>query len=188
MHLDVMDGSFVPNISFGFPVVKSLRGKTKMFLDTHLMVEKPERFLAMSAEAGSDAITFHVEACLSPRRAIGEIHSLGKKAGIALNSKTTAEKAFPFLAEADLVLVMGVEAGFGGQKIIPACLEKAALLKKKIDAWGLGALVSFDGGVNAETAKALLDAGVDILVMGSAVFKAENPVERLRQLKQELGL
>ncbi|MFA4855599.1 MAG: ribulose-phosphate 3-epimerase [archaeon] len=188
LHIDVMDGVFVPNISFGFPVIKSLRSKTKLFFDTHLMIQKPERFLARFAEAGSDAITFHLEACRKPGNAIDEIHSLGKKAGIALDSETPAEKAFPFLAEADLVLVMGVKAGFGGQGLLPECLEKVSLLRKKVDSEKLPVLVSVDGGVNAETGKAVLEAGADVLVIGSAAFAAGNPGVNISKLKRDFGL
>jgi len=186
--LDVMDGCFVPNITFGFPIIKSLRGKTKMFFDTHLMIAKPEQYFERFAEAGSDAITFHMEASEKPLEAIKQIHFLGRKAGIALNDESPAKVAFPFLEEADLVLVMGAPAGFGGQTLQAENVEKIRALRKKIDSEKLQALVSVDCGVNQETAKTLLEAGVDILVMGSAVFKAENPAEELKRLKEGLRL
>jgi len=188
LHLDVMDGQFVPNITFGFPIIKSLRGKTKMFFDTHLMIVKPERYFERFAEAGSDAITFHLEAVENPLDAITQIHSLGKKAGIALNDESPVEKVLPFLGKADLVLVMGAPAGFGSQKLAQKNLDKVRQIRQKIDSEKLGALIALDCGVNAETGKAVLEAGADILVMGSAVFKAENPAEEIKRLKQELNL
>jgi len=188
LHLDVMDGLFVPNISFGFPFIKSLRPKTKMLFDTHLMVAKPERFLPNSAEAGSDSITFHLEASKSPLQAIKQIHSLGKKAGIALNLETPAEKAFPFLHEADLALVMGVKAGFGGQALDQKAIEKVRIFRQKIDSQCLPTVISLDGGVNMQTGKSVLEAGANVLVMGSAVFKFGTPTDTLVGLKKEFGL
>jgi ribulose-phosphate 3-epimerase len=188
LHVDVMDGQFVPNITFGFPIVKSLRAKTKMFLDTHLMIVEPERYFERFAEAGSDAITFHVEAVEKPLDAIRQIHSLGKKAGISLNDESPAEKVLPFLREADLVLVMGAPAGFGSQKLAQKNLDKVRQIRRKVDSEKLDCLIALDCGVNGETSEAVLEAGVDILVMGSALFKAENPAEKIRQLKQGLGL
>jgi len=188
LHLDVMDGCFVPNISFGFPIIKSIRPKTRMFFDAHLMIVNPEWYFERFAEAGSGAITFHLEAVEKPLEALKQIHSLGKRAGISLNDETPVESVLPFLQEADLVLVMGAPAGFGGQSLQPKNIEKIRTLRKKIDSKKLSTLVSVDCGVNGETGKAVIEAGVDILVMGSAVFKSEKPVEELRKLQQGLGL
>jgi len=188
LHLDVMDGHFVPNITFGFPIIKSLRPKTKMFFDTHLMISSPEPYFERFAEAGSNAITFHLEAVENPLQAIKQIRELDCKVGIALNNKTGAEKAISLLAKVDLVLVMGIEAGFGGQKLIPEDLEKARLFRKEIDSQGLSTLISFDGGVNRQTLPKVIGAGVDVFVMGSAIFGKENPAEELKRLKQDFGL
>lgn len=188
LHFDVMDGIFVPNISFGFPVLRSLRPRTKMFFDSHLMIQRPEKYIGRFAEAGSDSVTFHAEACKRPLDAVREIHSLGKKAGIAVDHGTPVEIALPFLGLVDLVLVMGARAGFGGQRLLPENLEKVAALRKAIDSEGLQTLISIDCGVNGETASSALEAGADVLVMGSAVFKAEKPAEELKRLKAKLGL
>ncbi len=187
LHLDVMDGHFVQNITFGFPIIKSLRPKTKMFFDTHSMISKPERYFERFAEAGSNAITFHLETVEKPLNAIKQIRALGCKAGIALNNQTSAKKAIPFLHEVDLVLVMGIEAGFGGQKLIPKDLEKVRLFRKEIDSRKLSTLISFDGGVNRQTLPDVIEAGADIFAMGSAIFGKENPAEELKLLKKEFG-
>ncbi len=188
LHLDVMDGHYVPNISFGFFVIKSLRSKTKMFLDTHLMIERPDKYFERFAEAGSDLICFHPETVQNPIEAIKQIKDLGCKVGMALNNKISVDAILPFLSELDLALVLSIEAGFGGQSFIPKSLEKIKALRKEIDAEKLETLLEVDGGVNAQTAGTVLKAGADILVMGSAVFGNGTPVENIKYMKKEFEL
>ena len=170
LHLDVMDGVFVPNISFGIPVIKSLRRSTKLIFDTHLMITEPERYIEQFASAGSDWITIHAEATPDPENALEKIRSLGKKAGVSIKPGTKAETVFPLLEKCDLVLVMTVEPGFGGQRYIESCTQKIAGLKEYIRAHKLKTLVSVDGGIDVSTAPAAAAAGADVLVAGSAVF------------------
>lgn len=188
LHIDVMDGNYVPNISFGVPVVKSLRSRTKMFLDTHLMISNPEKFFEPFAAAGSDLICFHPETVEKPLDAVKEIRRLGCKVGMAVNNRVSVATIFPFLSELDLILVMGVEAGFGAQSFIEKNLEKVRLLRSKIDKEKLTALVSVDGGVNEENGRRILEAGADILIMGNSVFGKGKPVETLQLLKKKFGL
>ena len=188
LHIDVMDGHYVPNITFGFPVVKSIRPKTKMFLDTHLMIANPEKFAEKFAQAGSNLVCFHPEAAESPLDIIKKIKATGCKAGLAVNNKVPAEKIFPFLPELDLALVMTIEAGFGGQGLIDVNLEKVRAIKAKIREEKLRCLVEVDGGVNAENGKRVIEAGADVLVMGSAVFGEGNPAKAIRELKVKFGI
>jgi len=188
LHVDVMDGNYVPNISFGVPVVKSLRKRSNIFLDTHLMIQGPGRYVERFAEAGSSLICFHPETEQSPLDIIKRIKALGCKAGLAVNNQVKAEVVFPFLREIDLVLVMGVEAGFGGQGFVEGSLGKIMALRKRIDSGEIGCLIEVDGGVNAENGKRILEAGADVLVMGSAVFGKPNPAEELKRLKKEFGI
>ena len=187
-HLDIMDGHYVPNITFGFPIVKSLRNKTKMFLDTHLMISNPDKYFERFAKAGSDLICFHPETVQNLMEAIKQIRGLGCKVGMAVNNQISVDTILPFLSELDLALVMSIEAGFGGQSFIPKSLEKIKTLREKIDEEKLETLIEVDGGVNAQTAGAVLDAGADVLVMGSAVFGNGDPVENIRKMKKEFGL
>ena len=172
LHLDVMDGLFVPNISFGIPVIKSIRKYTDMFFDTHLMIVEPERYIDVFIDAGADLITFHIEATADARRCVEMIKARGKKAAISIKPKTDAEDIFPYLDICDMVLVMTVEPGFGGQSLIQECVEKVTKIKAEIAKRKLDVVVQVDGGVNAENAKSLAEAGADILVAGSAVFGA----------------
>jgi ribulose-phosphate 3-epimerase len=188
LHIDIMDGNYVPNISFGIPVVKSLRPRTKMIFDVHLMVSRPQRLFRAFAEAGSDLVCFHPETVENPMQAAGEIRALGCRAGMALNNLVPAEAVLDFLSGIDHVLVMGVDAGFGGQGFIEKNLEKIRLLRMAIDSEGLPVLIEVDGGMNAETGRRALEAGADVLVMGNAVFGKGNPAEALRGLKKELGI
>lgn len=170
LHLDVMDGIFVPNISFGIPVIRSLRRSTGLVFDTHLMITGPERYIEQFASAGSDFITIHAEATPDPASALSKIRSLGKKAGVSIKPGTPAETVFPLLEKCDLVLVMTVEPGFGGQRYMENCTQKIAALKQYIKAHKLKTLVSADGGIDVSTAPAAAAAGADVLVAGSAVF------------------
>lgn len=170
VHIDVMDGSFVPNITLGPVVIKSIRDKTKLPFDTHLMIDNPQYLIEEFAKAGSDVITVHYEACTHLDRVINQIKSLGCKAGVSIVPSTPVELLADIIGEIDLVLVMSVNPGFGGQKFIPYCLDKIEILREMIDAAGHDCMLQVDGGVNAETIEAVLEAGADTIVAGSAVF------------------
>ena len=170
VHIDVMDGIFVPQITFGQPVVKSIRGKTDLIFDVHLMTEKPENQIDAFAECGADYITFHLESTVHTDRLISHIHELGKKAGIAIVPSTPVSALENILPLVELVLVMTVNPGFGGQKLIPYCLDKVRDLVSLKMKHGYKYLVSVDGGVNEKTLKSVLDAGTEVVVSGSAFF------------------
>lgn len=171
VHIDVMDGSFVPEVSFGQVVARSLRPLTKLPFDVHLMVQNPERQIESFAKAGADWITFHQEAAAGNEvQLIEKIHSLGKKAGISVKPATSVETLKNSLNSADIILIMTVEPGFGGQKLIPQCLEKVRELARLREELGLSYKISVDGGVNAQTLDSVLQSGVDIVVSGSAFF------------------
>ena len=174
VHIDVMDGVFVPNISFGFPVMKPVRKATNKVLDVHLMIVEPERSVKRFVEAGADYVTFHHEACADPRAAIAEIKKAGARAGVSIKPATPAEEVFDYLAELDMVLVMSVEPGFGGQSFMPDSLDKVRALRKEIDAKGYNCLIEIDGGISSKNAREVFDAGVEVIVAGSSVFDAEN--------------
>ncbi len=180
LHVDVMDGHFVPNLTIGVPVVKSLKRVSKIPLDVHLMIEKPERFIEAFAKAGSDILTIHVESTKDPKAVLEKIRSLGVKAGITLRPGTRIEEILPFLEMVDLVLVMTVEPGFGGQGFMQDQVSKIHRLRKEIDSRGLKCLIEVDGGVNAETIAHLKD--VDVLVAGSYVF-GKNYAQAITTLK-----
>ena len=186
LHVDVMDGMFVPNISIGVPVVKSIRKHTDMFLDTHLMVEKPGRYVKAFADAGADLLTLHLEADMPPalHAAFREIESLGVKKGIALRPITAAEAVIPYLKEGlDLILVMTVEPGFGGQAFMADMLPKLTAIRGYIEQYCPTCHLEVDGGINPETAKLCVQAGADVLVAGSAVYHAPDipaAIEALR--------
>ncbi|NPA35135.1 MAG: ribulose-phosphate 3-epimerase [Chlorobi bacterium] len=183
LHLDVMDGVFVPNISFGIPVVKAIRKATDLFLDVHLMIVQPERYINQFAEAGADLIYVHVEATPHIHRAIQQIKSLGIKAGVALNPGTPLEQTYEVLPFVDIVLIMSVNPGFGGQKFIPTSLSKINRLRELIDREGHNVLIAVDGGVNIENAGELVKAGTDVLIAGSAIFQDRIPIrEAVRQM------
>ena len=173
VHIDVMDGHFVPQISYGQPVIKSLRPKTKLPFDVHLMVERPEEMVDSFAEAGADWITFHAESTVHINRLVSHIHDLGKKAGISIVPSTPLLTLSEILADIDIVLVMTVNPGFGGQKLIPSCVDKIARLNEIRREKGYNFLISVDGGVNNSTVKSVLDAGTDIVVTGSAFFSGK---------------
>ena len=170
VHIDVMDGSFVPEITYGEPVIRSIRKLTKLPFDVHLMIEKPELHIESFAKAGADWITFHWEATNHAHRVIQMIHEAGKKAGVAICPGTPVSLLSEILPSADIILVMTVNPGWGGQKIIPSCVEKVAELKKYREEHGLNYKLSVDGGINNETLCSVIDAGTDIVVSGSCFF------------------
>jgi ribulose-phosphate 3-epimerase len=175
LHLDVMDGHFVPNISFGVPVVQSIRKKSLLFLDTHLMISEPEKYIKAFAKAGSNLLTVHVEVCPDIPKIVKAIHSLGVKAGISLNPGTPVELVEPAIGVADLILVMSVNPGFGGQSFMPVGLEKIKWLRKKIDHAGAKTLLQIDGGINDNNLHTVRKAGADSVVVGSALFSDPEP-------------
>ena len=179
IHIDVMDGHFVPNISIGPVVVKSLRPVSDAFFDVHLMIENPERYFEAFCDAGADLINFHLEASKDPLADIRLIKSLGKKAGITIKPGTPVEDVYPYLEQMDLVLIMSVEPGFGGQALIPGALVKARKLKDIITERRLPVEVEMDGGIYLENLRQVIEAGVDVVVAGSAVFKGGKPEERV---------
>lgn len=182
-HLDVMDGRFVPNISFGLPVIEQIRTATRKLCDVHLMIEEPERYTDAFKKAGADSLTVHYEACRHLHRNIQQIKELGMLAGVALNPHTPVALLYDILPDIDMVLIMSVNPGFGGQKFIPHSLRKIRMLKNKIEEWGLPVRIEVDGGITLENARSVIDAGADVLVAGSTVFKSADPKETIRQLK-----
>lgn len=171
LHLDIMDGHFVPNLSFGPEIVSQLRKHSKLFFDVHIMVSNPEFFAPIFIDAGADLITFHIEATKDPKALIQNIKAKGRKVGISLKPQTPVESIFPYLKDLDLVLVMSVEPGFGGQSFMEESLPKIEAIKSELRKVNSKALIEVDGGINATTAKLCLNAGVDVLVAGSYIFK-----------------
>lgn len=182
-HLDVMDGRFVPNISFGMSIIKQIRKTTHKVCDVHLMIVEPEKYAEEFKEAGADILTVHYEACPHLHRNIQQIKSLGMKAGVALNPHTPVYLLKDILADIDLVCMMSVNPGFGAQKFIPHTIEKIKELRKMIDERNLDVQIEIDGGVTLENAKAIIDAGAHVLVAGNTVFAASNPTQTIAQLK-----
>ena len=174
IHLDVMDGIFVPNISFGIPVIKSIRKDSKMVFDTHLMIVEPEKYVEEFVKAGSDLITFHVEATKYPAEVIQQIKAAGAKAGIVLNPRTPVEVVYPFIKDVDMVLVMTVEPGFGGQKFMAQHVSKIRQLAEWKKELGLNYDIEVDGGITLDNVREVLDAGANVIVAGSAVFGKED--------------
>lgn len=175
VHIDVMDGVFVPNISFGFPVLKAITSATKKFMDVHLMIVEPEKYVERFVDAGADLVTFHWEATEDVQRCIDLIRAKGAKVGISIKPKTPVSVLEEILPQLDLVLVMSVEPGFGGQSFIEGSTEKVAELRAMIERQGLETMIEIDGGVSRHNARELYEAGCDALVAGSAVFKAADP-------------
>lgn len=171
LHFDVMDGLFVPSISFGMPVLQSIRSKTEMFLDVHLMINEPERYVEEFAASGADLVNFHIEATKDVKKTIELIRGTGKKVGITIKPNTPVQELVPYLELVDMVLIMTVEPGFGGQKLIPECLDKVKELRKIVDEKGLTLDIEVDGGINADNVETALAAGANVIVAGSAVFK-----------------
>ncbi|MFT6845502.1 MAG: ribulose-phosphate 3-epimerase [Flavobacteriales bacterium] len=182
-HIDVMDGMFVPNISFGIPVMKSLKPLAKKPFDVHLMIVDPDRYIHDFKNAGADILTVHVEACNHLHRTLQAIKAAGMKAGVAINPHTSLSTLEEVIQDIDLVCVMSVNPGFGGQKFIENTYDKVRRLKAMITANGSSALIEIDGGVTNANARKLIDAGADVLVAGSSVFGAENPIEAANALK-----
>ena len=183
-HLDVMDGQFVPNISFGLPIIQQLRAATKKVFDVHLMIEAPENYTEAFKKAGADIITVHYEACVHLHRNIQQIKSFGMKAGVALNPHTPVCLLENILQDVDMVLLMSVNPGFGGQHFIPETIAKVIALKQMIAAKGLTTLIEIDGGVTLDNAAALVSAGADVLVAGSSVFNSPDPSVTIKLFKQ----
>ncbi len=184
IHLDVMDGIYVPNITFGAPIISKIRKTTNLTFDVHLMIDRPERFLKDFAKAGSDIITVHAEATTHLHRTIQEIKALGIKAGVSLNPATPLDVLKYVLDDLDLVLIMSVNPGFGGQSYINAMYDKISDLRKMIDNTGKHILLEVDGGVKLDNAVSIAEAGADILVVGSDIFGAEDVTVRTREFKE----
>ena len=184
IHIDVMDGNFVPNISFGFPVLKAIKKHSNKVLDVHLMISNPDVYIDDFVNSGADILTVHYEACPHLHRTIQLIKSKGVKAGIALNPHTPVNVLDEIITDVDLVLIMSVNPGFGGQKFIESSVQKVSQLKKLIDARNLDVIIEIDGGVNLETGKKLVEAGASALVAGSFVFNSDSPTQTIERLKQ----
>lgn len=184
LHMDVMDGVFVPNISFGFPVLEAVSKISKKPLDVHLMIVKPERYVAQTAKCGAMMMTMHYEACTHLHRTVQEIHAAGMKAGVSLNPSTPVSVLEDIIGDVELVLLMSVNPGFGGQKFIENTIQKVQRLRQLIQQSGSHALIEVDGGVQADTAPRLVQAGTDALVSGSYIFKASDPIAVIRSLKE----
>lgn len=182
-HLDVMDGRFVPNISFGLPVIEHIRKATTKVCDVHLMIEEPEKFAEAFKNAGADILTVHEEACKHLHRNVQQIKSLGMKAGIALNPHTTIQNLVDIIHDIDLVCLMSVNPGFGGQKFIHHTIEKIKQLRSLINSKNVNVEIEIDGGVTLDNAKSIITAGATVLVAGNTVFKSANPTETIAQLK-----
>ena len=183
LHLDVMDGSFVPNISFGFPVLEAVAKACTKPLDVHYMIEHPERYIAQTAKLGAMMMNVHYEACVHLHRTIQEIHQAGMKAGVTLNPSTPVSVLEDIIGDVEMVLLMSVNPGFGGQKFIENTIEKVKRLRQMINEKGCKTLIEVDGGVQGETAPRLVEAGVDVLVSGSYVFGSKDPEGVIRSLR-----
>lgn len=183
LHLDIMDGVFVPNISFGFPVLAGLKNACTKKLDVHLMIVEPQKFIHEVASIGAYMMNVHYEACTHLHRTIGAIKEAGMKAGVTLNPHTPISLLEDIIQDLDMVLLMSVNPGYGGQKFITHTLKKTKALKEMINRKGLDTLIEIDGGVNLQTGKQLIDAGADVLVAGSFVFKAQDPIQTIHELK-----
>ncbi len=182
-HLDIMDGTFVPNISFGFPVVEAIAKKASRPLDAHLMIVHPEKYVERFAKAGAEYLSFHLNAVDNPGQVLAQIRAAGLKPGIAINPDIPVDSLYPYLGQCDYVVLMSVFAGFGGQKFIEATYDRLAQLKAEIVRQGASCMIQVDGGVSADNASRLAALGADILVAGSAVFKAEDPAAVIAAMK-----
>jgi ribulose-phosphate 3-epimerase len=183
-HLDIMDGVFVPNISFGFPVIEQVKKYAQKPLDVHLMIADPDKYITRFKEAGADILTVHVETCPHLNRTIQEIKNNGMKAGVSLNPHSPVHLLEDILENIDLVLIMTVNPGFGGQKFIPQSYNKIRKLKQMIENKNLPTHIEVDGGIDLSNTRKLVDAGADVLVIGSYIFKSENPLETITKLKK----
>jgi ribulose-phosphate 3-epimerase len=186
LHLDIMDGLFVPNISFGFPVVEAVRDLSAKPLDVHLMIVDPDRYLERFRDAGASNLTVHYEACHNLHRTVSEIRRLGMKAGVCVNPHTPVMLLKDILPYIDMGLIMTVNPGYGGQSFIPGSINKIGELRSMIDLEGYDVLIEVDGGIDIQNAPVLLHAGVDVLVAGNTVFSSSDPVEVIRRLKEPL--
>lgn len=183
LHIDVMDGHYVDNISFGIPVIQSIRKYTDIKFYTHLMITEPEKYIKAFADCGSDNITFHLECAKDPDKLIDEIKALGKSAGISIDPDTPVEAVFPYIGKVDIILIMTVYPGFGGQGYLTSSDERIRKLRKAIDEQGADTIISVDGGVKKSNIKEIYDAGARLFVAGSAVFSAEDPGKAVEELK-----
>lgn len=185
LHLDVMDGAFVPNISFGAPVIASIRKTTKLFFDVHLMIKNPQRYIESFVKAGADCITIHLESTSRPKDALLKIKEHDMKAGIAISPNTPASAVFPYLDMVDMVLVMTVEPGFGGQAMIPETIDKVRTIKEYASEHNLTALnIEVDGGINENNAHLAIEAGANVIVAGSAIFGSKTPSKVIRKIRE----
>ncbi|MBQ7838053.1 MAG: ribulose-phosphate 3-epimerase [Clostridia bacterium] len=183
LHLDVMDGRFVPNITFGAPVIKSIRNRTSLVFDVHLMIDEPLKYIEDFKKAGADIITFHVESSSPAEETVDKIRECGCKAGISVKPKTGVEEILPLLEKLDMVLVMTVEPGFGGQSFMPETMEKIKTLRSEIERRGLSVDIQVDGGINEKTVEIAAAAGANVFVAGSAVFGAADPAKEIEKLR-----
>ena len=186
LHIDVMDGLFVPSISYGMPVLKCIRPHTELFLDVHLMIQEPERYVEEFAACGADLVNFHIEATQDVKGTIELIRGTGKKVGITIKPGTSVDELLPYLELVDMVLIMTVEPGFGGQKLIPECLDKVKELRRVAEEGGLTLDIEVDGGINADNVELALTAGANVIVAGSAVFKNDIGVN-VKNFLQKMG-
>ena len=186
LHLDIMDGVYVPNLSFGFPVLEQVAKVAAKPMDAHLMIVKPQKFITQFRDLGVQTLTVHYEACTHLHGVIMKIKETGMKAGVALNPHTPVELLADILDDLDMVLIMSVNPGFGGQKFITQSVDKVRRLKAMIDGRKLSTLIEVDGGINLETGKIMTDAGAEVLVVGNSIFKAKDPEEMIREMKKKL--
>lgn len=187
LHLDVMDGAFVPNITFGPELISSIRKCTNMIFDVHLMIKRPERYIDRFVKAGADIITVHYEACENPMSVVHLIHSYEMKAGVAVSPNTPVEHLFPLVEHIDMALIMTVEPGFGGQSLIPETIEKVSTLRKYVDERGIDLDIEVDGGINDKNVGLLTSAGANVIVAGSAIFKSKKPRTVIQAMKQSVN-
>ncbi len=183
VHVDVMDGVFVPNISFGFPVLKAIQPLSKKIFDVHLMIVNPERYIERFKAAGASILTVHYEACQNLKKTIDQIHANGMKAGVSINPETPVTVLNDILPSVDMVLIMSVHPGFGGQKFIPESIDKVKAVKAMMQKRGVNALIEIDGGIGLQNAADVVAAGADALVAGAAIFASENPTETIAKMK-----
>ena len=188
LHIDVMDGIFVPSISFGMPLIESIRPATKQFFDVHLMIVEPERYIQEFVDCGADGITFHLEATKDPRMVIDRIHQAGAKAGISIKPGTPVEEVYPYLADVDLVLVMSVEPGFGGQSFLPKSYERIRKIREYMDEHQLTAHLEVDGGIGKKNVREVMEAGADVFVAGSAIFRKRSIEDNIRMFHEALDV
>ena len=187
IHIDVMDGTFVPSISYGMPVIKSIRKVTDKVFDVHLMITDPIRYIKDFVDSGADLITFNLEATSNPQAVIDEIHKYGKKAGLSIKPGTSAHELIPYLDKVEMILIMTVEPGFGGQKFIAETMDKIRATRQMLDEKGLSTDLEVDGGINCDNLKEVIDAGANVIVAGSSIFKG-NITENISNFKAIIGI